>query len=327
MNEFYDYLSDTDKEFMAIESAHNIDMEKQMLAYEYASKIYDIKVMQSDLKVLTESGTYDDIEFLYSEAGKEAEEKKQNIIVRMIEGVKNLISKLITAISNIFKGKKKQEVDAAVAKAGNIKGVKDPGKTQGIISKAIQDINRLIRPGSEITVDTANRVSKIVKGAGAGLVAVGVGTFTAVKVNKGREEGESALHALTRMMKEFVSRPPKGEGAPTAVKSIGELANHVASSTKEHGAKVWGVISGLFSKKGKNGAEQPEGDAAETEPTEANDQAAETPAAEPNTGGGKEQQPEAAKESTDDVIDEEGMMESEELSQTMDELSDLFASL
>ena len=73
---FYSYIDDNDKEFMAIEAAADIEMQKSLLALEYADRLYDIKLRQAELKVLNESGTFEDLDALYEAAGKENSERK-----------------------------------------------------------------------------------------------------------------------------------------------------------------------------------------------------------------------------------------------------------
>lgn len=56
-------------------------------------------------KVFTESGTSDDMVYLYKEAYKEASAKKDNIIKRIFSWITNFISNIMTKISNLFKSK------------------------------------------------------------------------------------------------------------------------------------------------------------------------------------------------------------------------------
>lgn len=315
MNEFYNYLSNTEKEFMAIESAYNIELEKNLLAYEYADKIQDIKMMQSDLKVLTESGTYEDIEYLYAEAGKEAEDKKKNIFLRMIDSTVNLITNIIEGIAKLFKGKKEKDVDDALNR-GKGKGVKtkDPNKVSSIFSKTIGDFKRLLKPGQEVSDETGEKALKIAGTATAALAALGISVFAGKAVNKARKNTTNILDEMKGMLINFKANLPKGPGVPKVLKGLGQTISSFGKTvTGSFSALIGAIFGGGDNSKDR---ETPNTEGKNSPEPARDENPAETPGDDKITP-----------ESTIDLIDGLGFMESEELEQTMNELDELFASL
>lgn len=142
---FYSYVDDTEKEYMAMEAAFEIDMQKERLALEYADRLYDIKLMESNARVLNESGTYADIDSLYMEAAAENAKRKDNIFVRMFRKIKQAIADLLTKIANLFSSKKIDDFKKNTA-AANIKEVpvkKDASKILDAIDKAFKTLGNL----------------------------------------------------------------------------------------------------------------------------------------------------------------------------------------
>ena len=107
---FYSYVDETEKEYMALESAFEIEMEKEQLALEYADRLYEIKLMESNARVLNESGTYEDIDTLYAEAATENAERKENIFKRIFAKIQKMASDLIEKIRKFFT---KENMDTA----------------------------------------------------------------------------------------------------------------------------------------------------------------------------------------------------------------------
>lgn len=323
---FYGYLTEAEKEFMAIESAFNIELEKQLLAYEYASKIQDIKNMQSDLRVLTESGTYEDIENLYMEAGEEAEEKKKGIIRKIIDGISNLISNIIGAIGKLFKGKKDNEVEDALKKAnGKTIKVKDPSKISKLFNKASGDIQRIVRPDAEITVESAKKVGGIIAAFTAGVAAIGAVTISMAKYWKDHKTLKGSFTAFKGWVDGLKNRPPKGDGSSKVMSQLGAIVNGVGGFFKE---TVPTFFSNLFGGKKKeedvnNINDQVDNTETGTKPSDGNN----TTPPKTQTTNLQDAQDEETYDSANDFIDGDGFLEYDELSGTMDELADLFNDL
>lgn len=81
--------------------------------YEKLSMLYEMTVMELDqakkdieLKVFRESGTYDDLEYLISEAEEQAAQDQKNVISQILDWFSRAIQKMVTSIKNFFTGAK-----------------------------------------------------------------------------------------------------------------------------------------------------------------------------------------------------------------------------
>ena len=77
---FKSYLSEDERAVAIEESTYEIQMAKLNAMYEMVDKNLELNMLEAEAKVLTESGTYDDLDYLYEEANAEAVEKKKGII-------------------------------------------------------------------------------------------------------------------------------------------------------------------------------------------------------------------------------------------------------
>ena len=102
MSIFNEYLTGIDRELAIEESAFDVEFSKLQTMYEMVKLQYDQMCKDAELKVLTESGTYDDLTFLISEAEAEVGEQKKGIIARFIEAIGKLFSAIGKKISEIF---------------------------------------------------------------------------------------------------------------------------------------------------------------------------------------------------------------------------------
>ncbi|MDY3769138.1 MAG: hypothetical protein SOZ83_06035 [Sphaerochaetaceae bacterium] len=92
---------------------------KCMALYEMSKIKYEQMCNDAELKVLTESGTYDDLAFLYQEANQVAEQEQGNIFQRMWAALCNFFR----GIKNFFTGHKDIPDDMAVSVPANTREV------------------------------------------------------------------------------------------------------------------------------------------------------------------------------------------------------------
>ena len=111
---FKSYLSDEERADAIEESIYEIQMAKLNAMYEMVDKNLELNMLEAEAKVLTESGTYDDLDYLYEEANKEAAEKKEGIISKIIGAVKQIWQAITNTITNFFSKNKDAEDEAEV---------------------------------------------------------------------------------------------------------------------------------------------------------------------------------------------------------------------
>ena len=111
---FKSYLSEEERAIAIEESAYEIQMAKLNAMYEMVDKNLELNMLEAEAKVLTESGTYDDLDYLYEEANKEAAEKKEGIISKIIGVVKQIWQAITNTITNFFSKNKVGEGEAEV---------------------------------------------------------------------------------------------------------------------------------------------------------------------------------------------------------------------
>ena len=111
---FKSYLSDEERADAIEESIYEIQMAKLNAMYEMVDKNLELNMLEAEAKVLTESGTYDDLDYLYEEANKEAAEKKEGIISKIIGAVKQIWQAITNTITNFFSKNKDVKDEAEV---------------------------------------------------------------------------------------------------------------------------------------------------------------------------------------------------------------------
>ena len=111
---FKSYLSEDERDIAIEESTYKIQMAKLNAMYEMVDKNLELNMLEAEAKVLTESGTYDDLDYLYEEANKEAAEKKEGIISKIIGAVKQIWQAITNTITNFFSKNKDVKDEAEV---------------------------------------------------------------------------------------------------------------------------------------------------------------------------------------------------------------------
>lgn len=111
MRMYEDYLDEVDRATAIQEAKNELEMTRFNFMLEMVERKYEVNCKNAELKVLTEGGTYDDLEYLYEVAKKEKDGEKQGIITTFINAIISVINSITTAISNFFNGKKKAKND------------------------------------------------------------------------------------------------------------------------------------------------------------------------------------------------------------------------
>ena len=90
------------------EDYNNLDImiQKIDIYIESMYREYMINREESELKVMTESGTDDDLTFLYEEAQKSFSEKASRTMKKIIDSVSTFVNKVITTIKEKYANSK-----------------------------------------------------------------------------------------------------------------------------------------------------------------------------------------------------------------------------
>lgn len=114
-NIFKGYLTVEERVSLAEDMRIENEFERLWTMYE----MVDLKLQQmfrdAELKVLTESGTYDDLQFLYEEAQEEANEQKEGILSKIWAFIKGIFKGISDSWNKSFskvKGKENEDVEA-----------------------------------------------------------------------------------------------------------------------------------------------------------------------------------------------------------------------
>lgn len=232
---FYSYIDDSDKELMAIEAAADIEINKSLLALEYADRLYDIKLMQADLKVLNESGTFEDLDMLYEAAGKENADRKEGIVKTIWNKILKFLGDMRDAIGRLISKNKMDELKNA---EGNT-SVKDPNKVLSAVKNAVSSVGKFLKPGVTVTNDDGEKVVSITKTLVTTIEGIGV-TAIAIKTIPGLFlKAQSFGGDLMKKVQAIKDNPPMGDGINSLVQffktcadKVFEVAKSVVSSIK-----------------------------------------------------------------------------------------------
>lgn len=262
---FFSYVDESDKDILALEKELDIEFAKASMALEYVDRMYEINTMKSDLRVLTENGTYDDINFLYEEAQKEANGSKKGIIATLIEKIQNFLHNLSNMFTKKFGDKAEQEVTDAAKNGtlGSIQLPKDPSKVLDAIGTALKNVGNFLKPGFHVTDESGEKVLSIRKTLVTTLEALGVATIAGTQVpnllsrfNKVKDEAEK----LTNNAKAFIGASDEEKKLNFVEKCLGVLSD-IVKFIGEHFSAImktcFGKLTGL-GKKNKGADNAPE---------------------------------------------------------------------
>ena len=264
---FKSYLSEEERAIAIEESKYEIQMAKLNAMYEMVDKNLELNMLEAEAKVLTESGTYDDLDYLYEEANNEAAEKKEGIISKIIGVVKQIWQAITNTITNFFSKNKVGEGEAEVdendekrmnalnAVWGKIKQVLNFVRNNGAkIAMGVAAIGTLILGGLELFGKKGKKVkrpSSVVKG-------------WIQSINSKAGEVKSALNSA-------IGGDDEHKKALEILSTVGEkLKDWVTSLTSALGS-VMVLNKVISSKEGKENANADNGEVSDQSRNDAND--------------------------------------------------------
>lgn len=197
MTIYNEYLTGEERERAIEEASLENEYSKLSTLFEMTTLQGEQMVRDAELKVFSESGTYDDLEFLFQEANEETDAKQKNIILKLIDVIRSMITSAKNAIVNFFKkGNKEQECEVP----------KEAVEKVSVINKLVNQVQTGI---SKIQNGDWSGAGDILKGisipvVGAG--AVGAGAVAVVKMKKGdadkhNQKLNSVLDKITGWLK------------------------------------------------------------------------------------------------------------------------------
>lgn len=231
----YGYVDDMDKDFMSYEMALDLSMEKAALAFEYADRKYDLDINAADLKVLNESGTYEDIDMLYEAAAADNKEKKQGVIASICNAIINFITNIFNKIKGFFTKENDEKIKDAVnsGKLKNVKASGDAEKHVGKLEEAFNSLAAFLKPGFHETAADGNKVLSIRKTLVTSLEAVGLGTIGVLSAKK-------ALSAKDR----YIGLMDKAKGIVENFKNtLGSAFKKAPKEVQDAGKEVEGAAA------------------------------------------------------------------------------------
>lgn len=183
----------------------------------------DLNKQQALLKVLVESGTYEDLEYLYEEAEQEQKEEKKGVVGSIVDAIASIFKSIGNALSNLIKGNKNKNPDEEV-------------EVDKEAWEATKSINVNFGPiQKELTVPEPTPANILKAFASlAGIVCAGVGAFKLlgkvkekVKIKRSEQtaESEKALEN-EKVITSFLDK---------AKDKTGWLANGVKEKLQEFG--------------------------------------------------------------------------------------------
>lgn len=176
------YLTGEERELAVQEAVINNEYAKYCTLFEMVCLQQEQMERDAELKVFSESGTYDDLAYLIEAAAEEVAEKKDGIIKKIIGAIKSLINTVINKVKSFF-GK-------GLDDNAEIEVPKDAVEKHGLIAKAKSEISAgvaNVKSGKygEAAGNFAKGVLPILGiGAGATAAAVGAGVLIKKKVSE-----------------------------------------------------------------------------------------------------------------------------------------------
>ena len=237
MRIYNDYLEDIDREIAIQEAKNELETTRLNFMLEMVERKYEINCKNAELKVLTEGGTYEDLEYLYEAAKKEKDGEKQGIISTIINAIISVINSITTAISNFFNGNKKAKKDPN-------KIVKVPKEEADESSFICSKFNSM-----KATISDMSTTKKVLALGGmatalAGTYVVGKKTKNGVKQYKEMKQKEvdeqiSTLNAALGFFKDKLASIPNSVrslfGADKKEKTDNEKEDKTGNEPKQNG--------------------------------------------------------------------------------------------
>lgn len=242
LNSIYNsHLTGEERTLAVAEATAENNYNKLVMAYEMCCMQEQQMINDAELKVFSESGTYDDLAYLVEAAEEETGEKKKNILQKIIDAIVSLCSSISNAIKSAFgKGSPDDEISIPsdlVENHGKISSVK------GKINKAAS----LLKAGNY--AEALKEVGPILAAIGAVAAA---GTATAVIVKKKRSEVEAMakdeddtvniIRAAVDSVKSKLSAIADIEPINKVLTKFKEILDKIKNNAKGLSSKIGGAI-------------------------------------------------------------------------------------
>ena len=233
----FDTLS-FDDEYTIMEATLETEVRTATNMFHIVMLQHDNNMAQAEYKVLTESGTDEDLEMLYMEATEQANQKSEGIFSKIFTAIRNFLSGIKEKITKFFTGKKESDVD----KNAKVNAPADPNKVATEGSKLMSKGQALLSKINSGVGDFAKEVGDFVDNCNAfvklgGLVITGAGAFKFVKT----------LLTKTDEAKEKIDKCETIFGNIKDPKKK-ELAMKVINGIKNISTKIGNTASGLMTK-------------------------------------------------------------------------------
>lgn len=101
-NIFYSYLEGAEREEAITSAEIDLTLSKLRMMCETVDIQLEANIKDAEYKVLKESGTYEDLQYLIEKANAEATEKKQGIISKIWEVIKSIFNGIVTSLKSAF---------------------------------------------------------------------------------------------------------------------------------------------------------------------------------------------------------------------------------
>lgn len=163
MSKFYGHLSNDEREILVLENTFNLDMLKLSAQVNAICEATAINMGEAENKVMMESGTVEDLDYLYEEAVSDANTKSGNIISKIISKIKTFVNNIIDKIKSLFTKEKAEELK----KAKEVKDLPELGNSHGklmnLATEAKNKITKIMHGGNINDSDVEEFKSKAKK--------------------------------------------------------------------------------------------------------------------------------------------------------------------
>ena len=155
----------------SVNNDYTVSMMKVKAFMEASERQYEINRMESELKVMNENGTDDDLEFLYQEAENNFGERVKDTIQKIINAFLKFMSDTKDKIISLFTSKeKKEQIDKIEKKVklfpllGRKKVIIEDNKKQKAVydehMSKLEKLKAKIKSGQDVSKDDINEVNK-----------------------------------------------------------------------------------------------------------------------------------------------------------------------
>ena len=177
------YLSGIERQELIRDYTFEIESARIDLILEAINKKQEIQMREAEIKVLTEGGTYSDLDMLYGEIFNEASESTSKMSLG--QRIAHLINLLIDAFQSLFTGKSDFLADKKPTDTVKVDG--EYNQRMGIIKRILEPIRKLFEfiKGGIKNLLTTTKDHPIVA------AFLGIGTFLIVASNKNENATET----------------------------------------------------------------------------------------------------------------------------------------